>query len=182
MRIQRNGHWQGDGDIEIYGIEGLVSNLRARHFFYKDKKRKIFPLCSVDLHAWKAMSRLGISGASWTIECPYTNLLYSPILPFAILTSDLSKFREAIPHYNQGWALGSIGREMIIRKMPKAPTDMIVKLDAVGEPGKIERVLLGTGYDSGIGPDCGSAILDVGVMETSDNDYVLCYHWVWYNK
>jgi hypothetical protein len=130
-----------------------------------------------------ALAKLQIDGLQTIVtdnvdECPYTKQNYYCLLPYALLSNDLTSYREYVKG-NWQWQDIFINAAKDAMKQfqeePSAP-------DGYFGLGDIETLLLGSGYDVGRINSDGSREWKWCTLRLDNGDAILCAVLVWFNK
>lgn len=165
------------GDVEIYGAAKWLAAFGRKEF----DSRSVLSLDHFNPNGWNALNELTILcraevNDNCRYRCPYTDLRFWSLLPFAIITDNYDQY---LPYYvkhdshTYKWWTDTEWTKKCI--MDNEEGD-------IGGPNLIQNTILGSGYQTGILQSDGSHSVIVVNLELNNGDKIMCYSWEWYNK
>jgi hypothetical protein len=161
-------------------VAGLSLNVLDGNEF---EDNQILLIAHVNANPIKAVRQLGIDTKFLCPhDDPYTQYRSYGIIPTAVLTKDVSKYKDALK--NNPFADLSLDHEFVKEHYGGDTVDSKCgpKYNEIFETSQVQTIMLGTGYTYGCSHHDGSHSCIPAKMKLSNGDWLFVWFWEWYNK
>ena len=172
----KNGELLGDMMTELTPFISYVG-FDPEHI---NNFKYIFPVTYVKDNPFNALQQFGIRSDIFrldTYDCPITEMIFYWIVPKYILANN-EYFTEK--EKKDIWYMSMMhDKDLMLGRLIEDKDKVPLKID---RPGKITQCMLGPGYTFGTLPSDGSDELVPVEIQLDNNDILICWTHIWYNK